>query len=230
MDRGKLGIALPKFNGQIDLDFFDYWTILNKPNFTYYRPSHYAPIDSIRNWIVQQALSDDCDYLLMLDTDQTFSSNMVEKLWDSFWAVPKHRFVGKDNYVDINPPGAISGKIYRRYPPYDPIMLFVDEDNKTEKIKYKRPTYEQQHEEGLLEVDATGTGCIMYNCEVFDEIPYPWFEQKAYEGGPGEDVYFCQKLKAAGYSIWVHRSVNIPHKVQLEANQALHDLYMKLGV
>ena len=78
-------------------------------------------------------------------------------------------------------------------------------------------------------MDATGTGCVIYKCEVFDKIDYPWFETNRYEGNePGEDIRFCQKLKAAGYSIWVQRSVDVPQKTGIIVNQAFHDVYNKI--
>jgi len=214
MSRGKLGIGLPQWNGTVDLDFLDYWTVLEKPDFTYYRPPFAKAIDKARNFIVRSALDDECDYLFMLDTDQTFPLNMIDKLWNCFWVVK-------------NNPGAISGKVFRRYPPFEPIMKFVDKKRfeETGDIKYFGATKEQQHEEGLIEVDATGTGCIIFKCEVFKNIPYPWFEDKGDEGGAGEDIGFCQKLKAADYSIWVQRDIEVPQLAKVSVNQAFHDVY-----
>ena len=80
----------------------------------------------------------------------------------------------------------------------------------------------------LVEVDATGTGCILYNLEVFKKIPYPWFEFKKHpETGLviGEDVGLCQKLQAAGYKIYVDTSVEIEHLTIIKINKAMHKLW-----
>ena len=42
--------------------------------------------------------------------------------------------------------------------------------------------------------------------EVFEKIPPPWFEFRYDEQGLltlGEDFHFCEKVRDAGYEIWV---------------------------
>jgi GT2 family glycosyltransferase len=217
--RGKLGIGLPQFNGFVDLDFLDCWTILQKPDFTYYRPPKHmklSDIDKVRNYLAKEALNDGCDFLLMLDTDQIFKPDTAIKLLNDMY-----------NLLEVNPKiGAVGAKIFKRYPPFEPIMSFVDKEylEETGETRYYLASKEQQHDKGLLEVDATGTGCILYNCRVFKEIEYPWF--KFEDRGTGEDIGFCEKMRKADFNIYVDRDVEVPQMAKLIVNQALHDVFM----
>jgi len=65
---------------------------------------------------------------------------------------------------------------------------------------------------GLVEVDAVGAGSILYDMEVFKNIEPPWFEFHLEEGPPiGEDIFFCDKLRAAGYKIYVDCDIKVGH-------------------
>ena len=215
MNRGKLAIGIPHFFGNIHPQFFDSWTMMDKPDFTYIRPPFYAPIDVIRNQIVEAAIEAEADYLLMMDTDQIYPQETIRRLWDSFWCVKGQV-------------GAIGAKTFRRYPPFDPLMLLENEDNAVK--KYRHCDDHAMNCGKLVEVDATGTGCILYNMEVFKMIHYPWFVDQSREStnGPGEDIGFCQKMKRKGFSIWVHTGVSVTHLTTLEVNQASYDLYKQL--
>jgi len=87
---------------------------------------------------------------------------------------------------------------------------------------------EDWKENELVEVDATGAGCIMYDMEVFRKIPPPWFEFKRQQetGAPvGEDIGMCRKLKAAGYKIFVDTSIPSVHMTTMGVNRQTSLLY-----
>jgi len=89
-------------------------------------------------------------------------------------------------------------------------------------------------EEGeLVEVDATGAGCIMYDMDIFKKMPDPWFKFRTNEstGLPvGEDIGFCEDLKEAGYRIFVDTAVPSDHLTTLAVNRATNKLYEKMKV
>ena len=83
----------------------------------------------------------------------------------------------------------------------------------------------------LLEVDATGCGCIMYRNQVFLDIERPWFELSKNEktGAPvGEDIGFCVKLKENGYSIYVDCLVDIQHLSLVAVDWNTYKVWQKL--
>lgn len=67
---------------------------------------------------------------------------------------------------------------------------------------------------GLVEVDALPTGCLLIRMAVFERLRRPYFRCSALEEGEtlgdvqgpatlGEDYNFCRAAKAAGFSVWM---------------------------
>ncbi len=206
----RLGIALPIVDRNIPVSFFDSWVMLDKPEFVYLRPSFpNVDIGRIRNDLVNQALNSGCTHLLMLDTDQIYrDSDLISKL------------VLHD--LDV-----VNALVYRRYPPFDHLCMNWDDEAQM----YYKTDDEEVFKKGLVEVDATGTGCVLYKTDVFRKIEQPWFEFSiGPDGKPvGEDVNFCKKLKEKGYKIFVDCSINIGHLSTLEVNESTYRMYKMLN-
>jgi hypothetical protein len=200
LTNSKLGIGVPCSFPFVPISFVNSFIMMDRPNFEYITCDN-GPIDTLRNDIVSKALQTGCTKLIMLDVDQIYPTNTITKLL-------KH---------DLPVVGA---KIHRRYPPFDPILLRLGKD-RYEPIEDYEPG-------SLVEVDATGGGCVMFDMKVFKELPKPWFRfQKDEETGMtiGEDIGFFQDLKEAGYKIFVDTSVEIGHLTTMIVNQATHSLY-----
>lgn len=212
-DDFKLAIGLPLVDAKVHSQFLDSWVTLQKPPFVYCRPmfptGFSGDIATVRNDIVQQAINRGCTHLLFMDTDQTYPINTIEKLFSH----------GKD---------VVGAKVHIRYPPFHPTIFKYDE-----KIDdyYIVPDTEWR-KPGLMEVDATGTGCILINTKIFLDIPYPWFEFTENEEGKvvGEDIGFCRKLKKAGYKIFVDTSINCGHMAAMEVNAGTYFVHKQLGL
>ena len=72
----------------------------------------------------------------------------------------------------------------------------------------------------VFDVDAAGCGCMLINMKVFDSLEEPYFAttEKYEDQGDGsvltsvsEDIYFCRKVRAAGFKIKAHGAVICPH-------------------
>lgn len=50
-----------------------------------------------------------------------------------------------------------------------------------------------------------GLGCVLIRREVFEQVPYPWFDLK--EGKYGSDMYFWTKVRDAKFDVWVDPTV-----------------------
>ncbi len=203
----KLGIGIPVVNRMIDKDFFLSFAALEKPECIIYAPTQDVygfaeDIAKVRNGLVHQALMDDCSHLIMMDTDQIYPADTIMKMISH----------------DADVVGAL---VHRRYPPFAPILY------RGELHKYKNVSYEETYSGGLVEVDATGTGCILFNMEVFKAIEPPWFELiPGKDGRPvGEDIRFCTKLRSAGYRIYVDTSVRADHLTTFRVNKNTYDLF-----
>jgi hypothetical protein len=183
--------------------FFDSFVSMEKPPFIYMRTSN-GPIDEMRNALVRDAMSANCTHLLMADTDQCYHPETITRLLSH-----KKPIVGC--------------LVYRRYPPFDPLML------RGELGKYQ--TVAEWEPDSLVEVDATGTGCLLFDMQVFRDMPAPWFRfrKDVGSGKPvGEDIGFCSDLRAAGYRIFVDTSVPAGHLSQMMITEGTWRLYNRL--
>jgi GT2 family glycosyltransferase len=152
-----------------------------------------GPLDACRNRMVQKLLSREEEWLLMVDADIVPPDNaLFELLSHEKEIVSAPSLVRKGNEAA-------------------PLIL-----------RREGEEYRSMHNpEGLTEVDATGTGCILVHRSVFQRIPPPWFEFVLDQNGllkRGEDFEFCERARSAGFSIYVdcdllceHTGVIVPH-------------------
>lgn len=76
----------------------------------------------------------------------------------------------------------------------------------------------QQHRPmtGLQRCDAVGGSGLLVRRDVFETLGPPWFMHEYDAGGRlvlGEDFYFCERLAANGYEIWVDFDLVQRHRV-----------------
>ena len=201
----RLGIGIPNNFPYIPSAFFDSFIMMDKPPFVFIRSSATHDLAGLRNQIVEQALAHDCTHLIMMDTDQTFQADTIPRLL-------AHR------------KPIVGCMICRRYPPFEP-LLFTGEIG-----RYTRT--EGWTEGDLVEVDATGTGCIMFDMQVFRKMPRPWFKFRHLETGEGigEDIGFCHDLKEAGYKIFVDTSIQCGHLTTLNVTKDTYALYKTVKI
>lgn len=244
-----LAIGIPCTFPFIPRSFFNSWVYLEHPDFTYI-PADNGPIDTLRNDIVAKALSLSVTQLIMMDVDMVYHPQTINKLLS-------HRLP------------IVGAMAFRRYPPFDPIMLKVRKD----KLGYEG--IEDWEPGDLIDVDATGAGCLMFDMQLFRDMDrrakaeidafnklrpsseelatmsestrqyiiglqqrcvhphHPGIYFKFYKDADtgatiGEDVGFCQDLKAAGYKIFVDTSVPADHLTTMCVNYATHKLYRSM--
>ena len=200
-----LAIGIPCTFPFIPSSFFYSFALMEKPDYTFIHADN-GPIDTLRNDIVEKALAIGATHLLMQDVDMIYHPKTITRLLS-------HR---------LPIVGAMS---FRRYPPFDPIMLKV----KADKSGYA--SIGEWEENALVEVDATGAGCLMFDMSIFRKMPKPWF--KFYNDPDtgatiGEDIGYCQDLKAAGYQIFVDTSSPADHLTTMAVNMNTHLLYKSM--
>lgn len=93
----------------------------------------------------------------------------------------------------------------------------------------------EEFEDGLVEVDATGSGALLVKREVFESLIPNWLEidEKSFEGPEWfsyrergtTDFFFCRKAKEAGYKIYVDTTL---HAIHLRLGEATWDQWLRM--
>jgi len=153
----------------------------------------YSPVAIGRNKAGIQLLGTYFTHILMLDIDHIHPVDIVERLAKWVVAYPEIKIVG--------------GLNYGRRPPYDPCIAIKKEN------KWLIPTAWEHGK--LLKVDMLGTGSILIDKRVFEDITPPWFENdfSMWETGyyAGEDTVFSRKCAEAGIEMFCDPDVCSPH-------------------
>ena len=205
----KLAIGIPCSFPFVPISFVYSILEMDRPDYVLIHADN-GPIDTLRNDIVEKALQVDATHLIMLDTDMVYHPKTITSLLSRKLPV-------------------VGALCFRRYPPFDSIMLRLAEK---EDGQYEYTSIGEWEDGDLIEVDATGAGCIMYNMTIFKDMPGPpWFKfRKNPNNGLtiGEDIGFCQDLKEKGYKIFVDTAVPCGHLTTMMVNRATHKLYMAM--
>lgn len=198
----KLGIGIPLSFHMVPAVFFDSFIAMEKPDYTYFR-TNTGPIEEMRNSLVREALDAGCSHLAMLDTDQLYPPDTLMRL-----LAHKRPMVG--------------ARVRRRYPPFDNLMFRGS-------VGAYQPVTDWTAGD-LVEVDATGTGCVVFETALFRRIRPPWFAGGTHNGKPvGEDFGFCAKVRALGVPIVVDTGVYVHHLTQFGITDSFAAVYAKIA-
>ncbi len=141
-----------------------------------------SQIPFARNSIVDDAIKNESDYLLFIDVDMVFPSDLFLRLYE-------HK-------KDI-----VNALAFRRIDPHYPCIFEWKEKTKCYETK--------KYTKGLLSVDATGMAACLINLDVFKKLkkPYYYYRDNIFSS----DLTFCWNLKKAGYEIFVDTDLKIGH-------------------
>lgn len=142
-------------------------------------------LTEVRHRCVAEALKFEATHLLFLDCDMTFPPDLIQRFLN------RHVPVVGANYV-------------RRSLPTIPTAF--KGGKAPEGMLYTEPG-----DTSLVEVQHIGTGCMFLDMRVFDYLELPFFKFEIAEnkiGVIGEDVYFCRKLREAGFKIYCDQEVS----------------------
>jgi len=86
-------------------------------------------------------------------------------------------------------------------------------------------------DEGLVEVDAIGTGCILIKRQVLQDLkPAFWdiFDEETGERILGQDLNFCKRAKELGYKTYVHMEYRASHIKPMDMKN-IHEELAEVG-
>ena len=133
--------------------------------------------------LVEMALKAKADYVLFLDSDMRFPADLIDKL------LAHDKDIVACNYAQ------------RRLP----VRTVAFKDWASLDYVYSLGS------SGLETVDAVGMGAMLIKAEVFKRLPYPWFQIHYLPSAKmwaGEDMFFCNLAKEAGYEIVVDHDLS----------------------
>lgn len=138
-------------------------------------------IVSNRTWLVRYAIEQGATHLLFVDADMLFPADLIPKL-----------LAHKKEIVGV--------KYKKREFPV--------------KWLYQTLENEPESETEIFKVAHTGTGVLLIDLSVFEKLQGPWFNFGRDSQGAlvmGEDVWFCNSARDAGYDVWIDPTINIGH-------------------
>lgn len=154
-------------------------------------PHNDKPISNNRNKIVQRFLGKEYDYLLMIDSDIVPSPSVINLA---------------DYQKDVI--GA---------------LCFMYQKGQIMPVAFERKSegmYSQidiADKDGIVEIDAVGTGCIMLSRKVLEAVKSPFSNEYDPDGIKlyGLDIAFCKKAKEKGFKIFVNLDYICDHWVNV---------------
>ncbi len=154
------------------------------------------PISYNRNKLVQDFLQNkNFDYLLMLDDDNVPPMNILNLADFDKDVICGLSFGWQQNMVIPS--------VFRRKPDgLYTVAPFVGD-------------------EGLMEIDAAGSGQMMIARRVLEEVKYPFRNEYDRDGIKklGLDLNFCQMVKEAGFKVWIHLDYISSHWVPFDLKE-----------
>lgn len=138
-----------------------------------------------RDKIAMAALANKVDWVMWLDSDIIYPSNIIRKLMSH----------NKD---------MVTGLYYKRTPPYTPCIYKLEDD--------KLKPYLDYPEKKLFKVEAAGFGCMLIKASVIkavhDKFGGCFFPVN---GVGGEDLSFIRRAKDIGIEVWCDSSIECGH-------------------
>jgi len=190
--------------------FFNSWIAMSEYAYGRYRLQMIATrspyLDSLRDLLVERALSGNPDYILWLDADQSYPAETPEILM-------KHVDDGKLVVGGITPHRATAQLMVYDFIPEEPYKFLY-------RIRNNRL-------HGIQKIGGMGMGGVMVHPKVYRELLEKPFFQMSYDKKEGrqagEDVVFYKNCQQAGVDVWCDYDLYYKHMAQVEIGIRWHE-------
>lgn len=156
------------------------------------------------------ALAEKADYVLWLDSDMVFPSELLVDLMK-----------------DIKGRDMVAGVCHMRRPPYAPVLYkklrmgMSPAENESEKLT--------DYPDEIFTVEGCGFGCVLMRTEVIQSVVDKYHDLFAPLPGFGEDLSFCIRARGCGYEIHVDPKVQVGHKASTIVTNKTYEAYRNKG-
>lgn len=161
-----------------------------------------------RSDLGMMAIKEKADYVLWLDSDMVFPSDLLVDLM-----------------ADMDGRDMVAGVCHMRRPPYKPVLWkklqagLVPAENVSE-------GYPDYPRDGLFKVEGCGFGCVLMRTSVLKAVVDHYHELFAPLPGYGEDLSFCIRARAMGFDIWCDPKVQVGHKASTIVTDSTYQAFM----
>lgn len=153
------------------------------------------PVDTARNLLAEYALKNDFDRILWIDSDMTFSPDILERLGE-----------------DLNEWDLVSGLYFKRTLPAEPVIY------KSVTFKPSAEVYSDYPREAVFPIAGCGFGGVLMKTEIMKDLQEPPF--KMFDG-ISEDLFFCLRMK--GKKMACDSKVKLGHIGRLVYTEYLYE-------
>ena len=160
-----------------------------------------------RNYLATAAVKMEADYVLWLDSDMVFSSDLLQKLWQ-----------------DRDKGDIITGIYYRRVEPYKPV-LFSKLNIENEVCTWEG--YDDFPQDEIFEIEGCGFGAVLTPTNVFVDVINKFGNMFGPIAGVGEDLSFCWRARQCGYNIVADPKIQLGHVGHYVIDKGFYDVYAK---
>jgi GT2 family glycosyltransferase len=160
-------------------------------------------IDDNQNHLGRQFMASDCDYFFLANDDQVYADDTIGKLAKCI----------EETGAGVAVPLCLS-----RQPPFFPLLY----DEETAPSTFKPRLLKNGDAGKRIPVLVSGGGGMLIRRDVMEKLGDPWWNNGTIPGPNGkpihvgEDVSFCQRVRAAGYTIMADMSAIIGHIATFE--------------
>lgn len=164
-----------------------------------------------RNDLALMAVAEKADFVLWLDSDMVFPSDLMVDLM-----------------ADMEGRDMVAGVCHMRRPPFTPVLYkklrqgLTPGENESEK-------YMDYPKDKPFKIEACGFGCVMMRTSVIEAIVDKYHEIFAPLPGYGEDLSFCVRARGCGIDIWADPKVQVGHKAATIVTDKTFEAYRKAG-
>jgi GT2 family glycosyltransferase len=166
-------------------------------------------VDMLRDSAADMAMKEGFSHVLFLDADMIWPTDLLMKM------------------LRHHDKGIVGGLYVLKSSPFAPVALVGMEQSTGSVVE--RFAFLEQYTDDLAPVDVLGMGCTLVPLSVFSAIgSRPWFEYREDDAGwprVTEDVAFCRKASAAGYSLWLDSTIKCGHVTTTVIDERYHHRY-----
>ena len=172
-----------------------------------------------RNQLAKQALEGDFDYLFFMDSDMIFPAGTLVKMLRRTAEIPEPELP------------VLSGIYNTRSDHRLNVYKWLEGKHTYQSVDGKQDSDFHLGADELYVADGCGTGCMLIDMAVFEEIEWPWFTYEYWQGPSGkrewwsEDLVFCKRLYDKGIHVYFDNKIVCKHILPSVVYQVSDDEY-----